>query len=348
MRRRLLAIVVALPIVLAGATFGAWLWLTASVRTAVEQWAQQQRAGGTDVTWQALDVSGPPWRLTSHIDGAKIGRTDGPLPWSWSPPPLALDVFPLKLDEFGLAAGGLHRVDLLLDGRPRRLVIATTAAGARVRLDGDGLLAALAGRAQDLQFSVVDEPFELRAAQGEIAIERPPSAGRPAAALAVSLIAMARFDGVVLPVIPTGPFGQTVELIGAAGELRGVLPKAPPAQALEAWRADGGTLELQRLELIWGPLRAVADGTLALDADLQPVAALVARVQGLTDAIDAMELAALIDGRTAAIARLAVVAFSRVPDGGGVPELQVPVTIQDRQLSLGPVRLVTLPRLAWP
>ena len=348
MRRRLLAIVVALPIVLAGAAFGAWLWLTASVRTAVEQWAAQQRAGGTDVTWRALDVNGPPWRLTSHIDGAKIGRADGPLPWSWSPPPLAFDVFPLKLDEFGLAAGGLHRVDLLLDGRPRRLVIATTTAGARVRLDGDGLLAALAGRAQDMQFSIVDEPFELQVAQGEIAIERPPYDGGRAAALAVSLIAMARFDDVVLPVIPTGPFGQTVELIGGAGELRGVLPNAPPAQALEAWRADGGTLELQRLELIWGPLRAVADGTLALDADLQPVAALVARVQGLTDAIDAMELAALIDPRTAAIARLAVVAFSRVPDGGGAPELQVPVTIQNRQLSLGPVPLLTLPRLEWP
>lgn len=352
MRRRLPAIVAILLIAVAGGALGGWLWLTASVRAAIEGWAAQQRAVGYEVEWQQLDVSGPPWRITSHIDGAKIGRQDGNRPWSWSPPPLALDVLPLHLDEFGLAGAGLHRLDVTVDGRRHSLIVTAVDAIARVKLDGQGELAGIAGRAQNLELSVVDEPLQLRAATGEIAFERPALNGAGAGmatgdGVAPQFVAIARFDGVVLPIVPTGPFGQTVELISGEGMLRGVVPDAPPAEALEAWRAAGGTIELARFELIWGPLRAVADGTLALDGELQPIGALVARVRGLIDAIDALERLALVDARTAAFARLAVAALSRAPADGGAPELRVPVTIQDRRLSLGPVALLTLPRLRW-
>jgi hypothetical protein len=124
-------------------------------------------------------------------------------------------------------------------------------------------------------------------------------------------------------------------------------PQQAAPQAVEAWRDAGGTIDISRLEIAWGPVRMVGDGTVALDAGLQPEGALSVRISGLDEILTAMERAAMIDARTAAIARITLAVLTRPSEDGGPAQARLPLTIQDRQLSVGPVKLLELPQIRW-
>jgi len=133
--------------------------------------------------------------------------------------------------------------------------------------------------------------------------------------------------------------------------LMGAVPPTPPGgsppEALARWRDDGGTVEIQRLALGWGPLSVTADGTLALDEGLQPQAALSAHVTGYGETVDALLRAGMVKPRAAFIAKLALGAMAKTPANGGPPEIAVPVTIQDGKLYVGPAALLVMPRIDW-
>ena len=143
------------------------------------------------------------------------------------------------------------------------------------------------------------------------------------------------------------PLGHTV----AQAELglrvlRPVLP-GPLADALAIWRDAGGTLEVDRLTLAYGPLTLEASGTVALDTGLQPQAAFSARAEGVFEAVEALRARRVIEIGDALAARLALTALSKTPEGGGAAYLQVPLSIQERTVYAGSVALIRLPRVRW-
>lgn len=135
----------------------------------------------------------------------------------------------------------------------------------------------------------------------------------------------------------------------ALAELSGAIMGRPPAVRrldLATWRDAGGTLEIRRLVLDWGPLDLAAEGTVALDRDLQPEAALSAAFSGHNEAIDRLVEAGIVTPRRALIAKLALSALAHpAPDGG--PRVTVPVTLQDGFLYLGPAKLIPVPPIDW-
>ena len=80
---------------------------------------------------------------------------------------------------------------------------------------------------------------------------------------------------------------------------------------------------------------------------LQPVGAFSARISGLDKLIDLLEQRGQVGKQQAAIARIAMAVLNRSPANGGPPEARVPVTIQDRVVSIGPVPLVQLDPIVW-
>jgi len=115
--------------------------------------------------------------------------------------------------------------------------------------------------------------------------------------------------------------------------------------AVVAWREGGGTIELERLNAEYGPLKMQTGGTFSLDRDLQIIGALSARILGHQDTVDALLKARIINSTEAFSARLIFAVMQKSSPLG--PVLNVPVTIQDRRLSIGPLNIMTLPRL-WP
>ena len=97
----------------------------------------------------------------------------------------------------------------------------------------------------------------------------------------------------------------------------------------------------------YGPLAMTANGTAALDAALQPMAAMTANVQGLFPAIDALRSKELIRSRDAAMAKMVLSVMSR-PGENGVPTISLPFTLQDGKLSAATVPLMDVPPIPWP
>ncbi len=151
--------------------------------------------------------------------------------------------------------------------------------------------------------------------------------------------------GLTLPgAIPT--LGRVVDTVSARATLKGMIPSGPTPLALAHWRDDGGTLDLELQHLVWGPLQAVANGTLALDQNLQPVGALNATVIGPGALVDAVVASGAMRPNDGAFAKIALGMLSK-PGANGTPEVTLPARMQNGNLYLGPARLMAMPRIAW-
>jgi hypothetical protein len=111
------------------------------------------------------------------------------------------------------------------------------------------------------------------------------------------------------------------------------------------WRDEGGVIEVAALKAEYGPLALSGGGTVALDDAGQPVGAFAAQVSGLFQVIDALSASGHMSRGQAIAAKLALGVLAGPPDRQG--PLNLPLTLQDRVLSAGPVELMQLPEVRW-
>ncbi|MBT6959663.1 MAG: DUF2125 domain-containing protein, partial [Rhodospirillaceae bacterium] len=90
-----------------------------------------------------------------------------------------------------------------------------------------------------------------------------------------------------------------------------------------------------------------AGGTVALDEALQPIAAFSTRITGFKDALRALETNGAIKKGQAASAQVILSLLAKTPPGGDAPELQVPLSIQDQRLTVGPFDVMRVPAVRW-
>lgn len=167
--------------------------------------------------------------------------------------------------------------------------------------------------------------------------------GEPAVAFSLQAETISPPSGIARPL---GPRIANLEMNGA---LNGPVPVGRTlAEQAAAWRDGGGSLEIRHLAVVWGPLDLTATATLALDDQLQPMGAGSARLVGYAETLDALAAHAAIS-RSAATATKAVLSLmAHNPEDGSPPDVEVPLTLQYRTLSMRQVPLVRLPELDWP
>jgi hypothetical protein len=154
-------------------------------------------------------------------------------------------------------------------------------------------------------------------------------------------------EGLRLPDAMAQPFGPEVELIQGRIDLLGTPLEGTPRRVAEAWRDGGGTVELAGLVLRWGGLDISGDGTLALDGKLQPTGAMTLSVQGFGTVIDTLVARGVIRPGPATTARTILGLMAKTPKEGGAPVLKASLSVQNRKLFVGPVRLAELPAIIW-
>ena len=134
---------------------------------------------------------------------------------------------------------------------------------------------------------------------------------------------------------------------GAARENLAPALREFDAAAIRAWSNDGGAIDVQSLDLVHGVLGLNGEGTLALDNDLQPIGAFTARIAGFQAAIDQLVAAGMVRPDDGKLAKVVLGVMAKVPKGGGPLQISLPLTLQDRKLSVGPLPLVRLPMINW-
>lgn len=142
------------------------------------------------------------------------------------------------------------------------------------------------------------------------------------------------------------PFEGIVSQAAADLDVTGSLPVLPSGDDLTAWRDAGGIIEVRRLELTSGPVRIGGDGTLALDRNGQPIGAMSLEISGYHAALDAL----IVRGALSVTTGFRMKQIFAVLAGGSVnpsKPVRIPLTLQERVLSAGPIPLMELPAVDW-
>lgn len=345
-RRPLLLLVPVLALVALGAGH-AMLWR--SMATQLEEgwqaWVQLRRAQGWRVEHGAPVSGGWPLSATLTMDRVRLEGGAATLPGGMA---LAAERVVLRVT--------LPRLDLLHIELPaqQRLRLGDTeypftadTLSAVLPLEPGAPPIAADIAAERLRIGTPAGGLELRSAR--LAVRGSTSATEAEAALEMDLVA----EAVELPVAPAGgrapAFGRRIEQVAADLALSGPLPpgRAPAARA-EAWRDAGGTLELRSATLRWGPVGAAAAATLAFDEALQPMGAGTLRLTGASEALEALAEAGIVGRRAAVTARSVLPLLSRPSAETGAPEIEVPLTLEDRTLALARIPVLRLEPLPWP
>lgn len=328
--------------VIAGTLLAAWSaawWIVAgSIERTLHAWADAQRAQGATVEYRDLTIGGFPLLVrASAADGRVVA---GGLDWRG---PAIVAEAPLWDPA---------RIALTLPGE-QRLRVASNA-GAPVEL------AARHGGSGHIAMSSTGTPLEGRLTfpGATFAPEMP---GRPvftAAGLEVTLAQPAEppadpgqtglgatftATDVQLPGMAPAGLGGVVHRLAVALRVQGRPPQILP-DALAAWSRDGGTVTVDSAALHWGPLKLAVNGTLALDRDLQPQAAMTAEVRGAAQALNALK--DQLKPNEMNLARSVVGMLAR-PGDDGEPVIKAPVSIQHRGLFVGPLKVAAMPSIQW-
>jgi hypothetical protein len=201
--------------------------------------------------------------------------------------------------------------------------------------------ATVAVTAHEIAGSGAGAALRIADAEAQLALPGRPPADHRQEGARVTL----QFMGIALPqAVPS--LGATVDSVTLSGALKGAVPAGKLRDALSAWRDDGGTIELEQGTLRWNSLAANANGTLALDAGLQPIGALTATIENQNAVIDAAVAGGTMRAQDANLAKVLLGLMAK-PGADGKKQLTLPVTLQNRRLFLGPAQIAVLPAVTW-
>lgn len=339
-RRRLWIIVVVVPLLLLAADTLYWRIAESHLADGLAAWLAARRAEGWVAVTAAPVQGGWPLAATLVVPNVSLtgGADDIPQGLAWTAERLTLRYALLRPGEMTVTAEGTQRLRVA-DGpsisyvaQQMQLVLPLqSGTPSFVELSADGVHARVPG----------DKDFSLGALRLHVDLRPDAPAGEPAMAFALQADAVSPppFERVL---------GPRIASLTADGALDGPVSQAgtPSARAM-AWREAGGSLAIRHLALEWGPLDLSGSATLALDEHLQPTGAGSARAVGYADTIDALAAHGLIT-RSAATATKAVLALlAHNPADGGPPDVEVPLTLQFRTLSMRQLPLMRLPELDW-
>ncbi len=327
-----------------------WQQLASGIETGIHDWFSERRDDGWDATFDSIIVDGFPFALTATISLPRLAR---PGRWSWAGPSVTGEAWPWRPGEWVVSAPGHHDGSIIADGKTIEL-------SARLR-QARGLVIVAGGRLRHAEVTIEDARVREIKNDGVSTLQRliltlrePSPASAPAGSSDVSkerpaptLAAELDIIDLTLAEALATPLGRTVDTAAVRLRLLGRIGGGERASALAAWRDDGGILEVEELVLESGSLELEADGTIALDADLQPLAAFTARIRGFNDAVDKLTAANVIRRGTATAAKLVLGALAKVPADGGRREITAPITVQEQKIFIGPLSVGRVPTIRW-
>ena len=320
-----------------------WMLMARQSEQGLNKWIAERRVEGINFDFQHLSFNGFPFRLGMHLDGVTIKNASTSMrPWSWHIPTISAWVSPWRPNHVWFDASGRQNLVIGSNTEQNNYKIKT------VRLGGDvAFRGANRGKLNIKLVGLVFETAGLGPIQGRHSdlnldwqfLLRPSGVREP---FQFEFI----IKGVELPYDFGPPLGTKLGILRLAGKFTGPRPHGPLIAALKRWRDAGGTIEISRFATEYGPLSLEIEGTLALDKQMQPLAALIARVEGYMDTVEALVDAELLQPNEGTAAKLALTIMAKRPEGRPA-YVVTPLTVQNQILSAGNFNLLRLPAVRW-
>ena len=344
---RRLALAIAGLAMLALAYAGYWVVLAGALERGTRAWIEDRQRQGDDITHGAPVWRGFPGRVEVVLPGPALTvRAAAPV-IALAGARAVVSVHPFAPLEPTVSLEGEQTLALEGLTRPARYTGSAERCELQVRLrpgldDGPGsmlpALATLTVRA----LAMIDAETSDRIAVAALdATASPLPEGAPGRRYTLAL------NDATLPASLNLPFAGVLRRAAADVDVSGSLPAVPAGDDLLAWRDAGGVIEVRRLELASGPVRLEGDGTLALDGNGQPIGAMTLEISGYQAALDALIVRGILGVPTSVkLKRI----FAVLAGGSVTPNkpVRIPLTLQERILSAGPIPLMKLPLIDWP
>lgn len=351
-RRKLIAALVII-VALSAAISVAWRYGSSAFREGIVAWAEARRADGVQVDYSSVTLQGFPFRLQAVIRNPALSKPVPRPPWEAGPDldwefrsnEVVAGIRPWNPRRVELRFPGTNQITVPLGLYGTTVFAAAGRASGNFEFDSEGVPTAADLYLQD--FDMLSEDGEESVSMSRVEISGVTHAASTPAHQSATFELAASGKGVNLPTQLDAPLGRFINAVELQASLMGVLPEGDLTEAAKAWRDDGGTIEIHRLHLEWGPLVLEAGGTLALDGALQPIAGLSAIVRGYAETIDALVANGVVQHNDGETAKQVLGLLAKAPKGGGPPELTVPLTLQNGWIYVGPVALTRVSQISW-
>ncbi len=325
-----------------------WWTYADRVRGEMDGWAADMRANGWSVSYDRVRISGYPASLTATVDAPSIAAPDSAGGWSWRGPRVTARIRPWNLDRIAFDGAGVHRLRTAgEDGAPIRVAVGSSfglalflaeARATKIVLKLEDVAIDAAVRSLPRKIAEAEATILLPAEPGRADRGRGPEPPGPMIALRLGKIEFANAEA--------NGSGLGIDEASLTAKLIGPVPREATARALAVWRDGGGTLEIAEASIRSQGASAGGSGTLALDRDLQPLAALSVRIEGYRELLRALVAQGWMTGNDARAIRLGLDLVARA-SSGRKGTIAMPLTIQDRRLSFGLISVTQLPRIDW-
>ena len=334
--RRALVLLLVLVVLVGGGSYGLWAWTVARMQTGFDTWAGEAAAEGWVIRTTPPRRAG--WPFAAELEFAGLSVAAGPqmLPGggAYVAQRAVLRLSPLAPERLELRLFGVQHMQGF-GSPPLRFAAGTL----RLTLPLRGPpVVRIAGK--DLRFDAPAEGMTIGRLDGTI---------RPGAAPVVDLSA----EAIALPPppAPQAALGGRIASATITAALEGIPPVAPaapdPLARLVAWQRGGGMLQVRHLAIDWGPLGVTGTAALGLDAALQPQGTATLRLVGYAAALSALAAGGTITPQAAQAVRAVLALLARTPEGGGAPEVVLPLDLHTGLLRVGRIPIGKLPKMDW-
>lgn len=331
---------IAAAIVVAGAAAlytAYWYAAAYQLRTGLEAWTAEQLRGGLRIDLGQPKIEGFPGWLRVRVGRPEAATVAASNAWRWQGAAIEARSRPWRPWSIAFDGKGHHRITLGEAETARTVNVDASGLSGRVVVVGGGEVRSLG---LDLKAMTVTtehpaESLTLAVAALKFDFPSPPDLG---------------FDldlrGLKLPKSAATPLGDEFAAVMLRGGVSGPVVDQDWPDVLVSWRDGGGVIEVAEVTVRHGPLNLSGNGTIALDAAMQPVAAFTVRAEGYSETVDALQRAGLIKTGNVTGTKLVLAVLAKRPSGGA-PYIEAPLTFQDRKLRVGPLDLLKFPVVSW-
>lgn len=285
---------------------------------------------GYQVSYDKVSISGSPFLLKANFQNLHLKDPKRLL--EWQGPEMEIQAQPWKINVFTCLFKGDHKITVpkttpfplgILDFKETKGIFTISSQGT---LQDAKLTAERVSSLLDKQ----SQPVYLSQVSLNVKDITDPSK------LTFSFKTEARNLELVLDLQPFDhPF-----IIEIEGKFSGYEPKSFPT-TLSIWRDGGGVLDITQLKILWEPLILEAQGTVTLDKELYPLGSFSSKIVGYQDALSDMVKLGWVKKKHAKTASFMLELLS-VPDETYGRKLTIPITLQNKTLSVGPAPLMQL------
>ena len=315
---------------------GWWVFVASQFEKSVDIWIKQQRAQGINATYKKRSQTGFPGSVQLTVLAPNLEKP-GQKGWSWSSDALKLSLKPWVFNQLKFDLTGQHQWQLNKQSGVQAFAgIAEKWFGLVTLKNGvaDQVTVNLSGL--EIRDMSANDTFEVT--EADISLH---DISRGAPSFKV------RIRDMEMPEMVHAPLGRNVRHVDAKGEMTGRFQLGKWPDVLALWRDEGGALDFKSLDLDYPPLRVRGDGTLALDSEMQPVGAFAVKADGVFASVDALYNKGLIPIGTSFATKIALGVLSKKSDDGNNSYLDMSLTLQDRTLYAGTVKLLKLAPVRW-